>query len=132
MVMAPEHPLIQKLVGSIQNIKAVNVYIENTKTKTENDRIAEGKAKTGIELRGIKAVNPATKKEIPIWVSDYVIMSYGTGAIMAVPAYDERDRDFAKQFKLSVVKAKLVDGDQITKKVGGKKVTHYHLRDWLI
>ena len=132
IVLAPEHPLIQKLMGKVQNAKAVRAYIEKTKTKTENDRIAEGKTKTGIEVKGVKAINPATQKEIPIWVSDYVIMSYGTGAIMAVPAHDERDNDFAKQFKLPVVKAKLVDGEKITNKIGGKIVTHYHLRDWLI
>mgnify|MGYP001606637178 CR=1 FL=1 len=132
MVLAPEHPLIQKLIEKIQNIKAVSAYVEKTKTKTENDRIAEGRVKTGVELRGIRAINPATKREIPVWISDYVIISYGTGAIMAVPAYDERDKDFAKKFKLPIIKAKLTDGEQITKKVGGKIVTRYHLRDWLI
>ena len=132
MVLAPEHPLIRKFMGKTQNAKTIDAYIEKAKTKTENNRIAEGKIKTGVVLKGVRAINPATKKEIPIWVSDYVIMSYGTGAIMAVPAYDERDMDFAKKFKLPVVKAKLVDGKQITKKIGGRTITHYHLRDWLI
>lgn len=132
MVLAPEHPLIGKLTGQLQNLDAVQEYVDKTKTRTENDRIAEGKDKTGVELKGIKAINPATGKEIPVWVSDYVIMSYGTGAIMAVPAYDERDKDFAKKFRLPIEKAKLVDGQKITKQIGGKMTTHYHLRDWLI
>jgi len=132
MVLAPEHPLIDAVKNRITNKKAVESYIEKSKSKTENDRMAEGKSKTGVELRGIKAINPATEKEIPVWISDYVIMSYGTGAIMAVPAYDERDEEFAKKFKIPIKKEKLVDGDEITKKVGGKKKTNYHLRDWLI
>ncbi len=132
MVLAPEHPLIELLSDRIKNVTAVNNYIKKAKSKTENDRIAEGRAKTGVELKGVRVINPATSKEIPIWISDYVIMSYGTGAIMAVPAYDERDKEFAKKYKLPVVKAKLVDSETIAKKIGGKRITHYHLRDWLI
>lgn len=132
MVLAPEHPLIGKLKDKISNAKAVENYIKKTETKTENERIADAKTKTGVELKGIKAINPANEKEIPIWISDYVIMSYGTGAIMAVPAYDERDQEFATKYKLPKPKAKLVDGDRITKEVGGKRHVNYHLRDWLI
>ena len=89
------------------------------------------KEKTGVELRGIKAINPATKKEIPVWVADYVLFGYGTGAIMAVPSYDERDAEFAKKFKLPFSKAPLVDANKIIKKIGAKKTVQYHLRDWI-
>ncbi|MBI2506902.1 MAG: leucine--tRNA ligase, partial [Candidatus Colwellbacteria bacterium] len=143
MVLAPEHPLIEDLKSGIKNLEEVKRYIKRAKTKTENERIAggptspeasrgQGKAKTGIELKGVRAINPASKQEIPVWISDYVIMSYGTGAIMAVPAYDERDMEFAKKFRLPAPRAKLVDKDKITKQVGGRKEVHYHLRDWLI
>lgn len=132
MVLAPEHELVEKLKDSIKNWKAVESYVKKTKSKTENERIREGRTKTGVELKGVRAINPATKKEIPVWISDYVLASYGTGAIMAVPAYDLRDMEFAKKFKLPAPKAKLVDGEKITKQVGGRKEVHYHLRDWLI
>jgi leucyl-tRNA synthetase len=104
MVLAPEHPLIQDSESNIQNLTEVKKYIAQTKKKTEEERIAEGKEKTGVELKGIKAINPATKKEIPVWVADYVLGSVGTGAIMAVPAHDERDFEFAKKFRLPVEK----------------------------
>ncbi|MDP2629693.1 MAG: class I tRNA ligase family protein [Candidatus Harrisonbacteria bacterium] len=132
MALAPEHPLVEKFMEKLANKKAVKGYVKQSKTKTENDRIAEGGAKVGVELKGIKALNPATGKEISVWLSDYIIMSYGTGAIMAVPAYDERDEEFAKRYKLPVVKAKLVNPAKIAKKIEGEKTTHYHLRDWLI
>lgn len=130
MVLAPEHPLIADSKLQITNSKEVEAYIRTAKAKSEEERIA--KAKTGIELKGIKAINPATKKEIPVWVADYVLGSVGTGAIMAVPAHDERDLEFAKKFKLPIVKAKLVDKSKIIQKVGGKRKTQYRLRDWLI
>lgn len=132
MVLAPEHELIEKIRSRIENRKEVEAYIEKAKSRTESDRIAEGKAKTGVELRGVKAINPATKKEIPVWVADYVLASYGTGAIMAVPAYDERDMEFAKKFGLPAPKARLVDGEKVIRAVGGRKQVQYHLRDWLI
>ena len=132
MVVAPEHPLIDALEDNIKNLTAVKNYIKKAKSKTENERIAGDRAKTGIELTGIRAINPATKKEIPVWMADYVLASYGTGAIMAVPDRDERDKEFAKKFKLPIVKTRLVDKWEITKKIGGKKEVHYHLRDWLI
>jgi len=132
MVLAPEHGLVDKLKGQITNLIEVESYVKKTKTRTENERIADGKSKTGIEVSGVKAINPATKKEIPVWIADYVLASYGTGAIMAVPDRDERDKEFAKKFKLPIVKTKLVNKWEITKKVGGKKEVHYHLRDWLI
>jgi len=132
MVLSPEHELVEKFKDRIENFEEVEKYVKKAKSKTENERIIEGKVKTGVELKGIKAINPATKEEIPVWVADYVLASYGTGAIMAVPAYDERDEEFAKKFNLKIVEAELVDKDKITKEIGGKKETHYHLRDWLI
>jgi leucyl-tRNA synthetase len=102
LVLAPEHELISKIKNQISNIKEVNKYIEQAKRKTELQRQAEEKEKTGVELKGVKAINPATKEEIPIWIADYVMMGYGTGAIMAVPAHDERDFAFAKKYNLPI------------------------------
>jgi len=114
MVLAPEGKYIQSLLsgmgneesGMIENKQEVLDYIEQTKKKTELDRQIE-KEKIGIELQGIKAVNPVSKEEIPIFVADYVIASYGTGAIMAVPAHDERDFEFAKKYNLQIKKVVL-------------------------
>jgi leucyl-tRNA synthetase len=102
LVLSPEHSLIAKSKGQIANWKEVEKYVEGAKKKSEEERIAEGKEKTGVELKGIKAVNPATKEGIPVWVADYVLGGYGTGAIMAVPAHDERDYAFAKQHNLPI------------------------------
>jgi leucyl-tRNA synthetase len=102
MVLGPEHILIQNLKSKIQNWDEVEDYIKKAKAKSEEERIAEGKEKTGIELKGIKAINPVTKEEIPVWVADYVLGDVGTGAIMAVPAHDRRDYEFAKKFGLPV------------------------------
>ncbi len=132
MVLAPEHELVQKLKSKIKNWSAVSRYLSSSAKKSEDERIKERRVKTGVELKGIKAINPATKKEIPVWVSDYVVVSYGTGAIMAVPAYDERDKEFAKKFKLPIVKASLVSKNEIVKKVYGRLKAQYRLRDWLI
>lgn len=132
VVLAPEHPLIKNLEFRIQNMEEVDKYIKKASYKTEHKRIAEAGDKTGVELKGVKAINPATKKEIPIWISDYVLISYGTGAIMAVPAHDQRDREFAEKFNLPIADEPLVDKDKIVKKVGGKKTVQYRLRDWLI
>ena len=103
MVLAPEHSLIQNLESGIENSEEVKKYIEAAKRKTETERTAEGKDKTGVELKGIKAISPATKKEISVWVADYVLGTYGTGAIMAVPAHDKRDHEFAKKFNIPIV-----------------------------
>lgn len=110
MVAAPEHILVQDLRDKITNLKEVETYIKKTKSMTEEERLAEGKnpstgsgqGKTGVELKGIKAINPANKEEIPIFIADYVLSSYGTGAIMAVPAHDERDYEFAEKYKLPI------------------------------
>jgi leucyl-tRNA synthetase len=104
LVLAPEHPLIATLKAKIENKDEVTKYVEETTHKTDRMRQETAKEKTGVELKGVKAINPATKEEVPIYVADYVLGSYGTGAIMAVPAHDERDFDFAKKFGLPIKK----------------------------
>ncbi|MBZ9569316.1 leucine--tRNA ligase [Patescibacteria group bacterium] len=103
LVLAPEHQIIQKLKDQILNFKSVERYIEKSKKKTERERISKVKEKAGIEIKGIKAVNPVNGRAIPIFVADYVLIHYGTGAIMAVPAHDQRDFDFAKKYNLPVI-----------------------------
>ena len=103
MVISPEHPMIHALEEKIKNLDAVKAYQEAAQHKSDFERTETAKEKTGVVLEGIYAINPVTDKEIPIWVSDYVLMSYGTGAIMAVPAHDERDWAFAKKFGLPIV-----------------------------
>ncbi|MBU2634951.1 leucine--tRNA ligase, partial [Patescibacteria group bacterium] len=103
LVLAPEHPLIEKLKRKISNYKQVKDYIEKSKKKVEKERIAEDEKKTGIELKGVKATNPVNNRKIPIFIADYVLMHYGTGAIMAVPAHDQRDFDFAKRYNLPII-----------------------------
>jgi len=103
MVLAPEHELVQNLASRITNLEEVKKYINNTKKKTDVERTNLNKEKTGVELKGITAINPASGKEIPIFIADYVLATYGTGAIMAVPAHDERDFEFAKKFKLEII-----------------------------
>ena len=114
LVLAPEHPLIENLKFKIENLKFVEEYIEETKKKTERERISEVKEKTGIELKGIKAINPLNQREIPIFLADYVLIHYGTGAIMAVPGHDQRDFDFAKRYNLPIreVIAPLIKADK--------------------
>ncbi|MBI4272991.1 leucine--tRNA ligase [Candidatus Uhrbacteria bacterium] len=102
MVIAPEHPLIMDKKLGIENHAEVSAYVSNTKKKSERERLHLQKEKTGVELKGVRAVNPATGKEIPIWIADYCVASYGTGAIMAVPAHDQRDFEFAKKFGLPI------------------------------
>jgi len=104
LVLAPEHALLQNegFRKSIMNAKEVDEYAATAIAKTEIERGATGKEKTGVRLEGISAINPATKEEIPIYVADYVLNNYGTGAIMAVPAHDERDFEFAKKFDLPI------------------------------
>jgi len=101
MVLTPEHELIKNLESRIKNYDEVQKYIEAAKKKTTEER-QEAKDKTGVELKGIKAINPANNEKIPVWISDYVLAGYGTGAIMAVPAHDERDFEFAKKFGLKI------------------------------
>jgi len=102
LIVAPEHPLVENLKSNIKNYDAVQKYANQSKKKTDLTRTDLAKEKTGVELRGIKAVNPFNNEEVPIFVADYVLGSYGTGAVMAVPAHDQRDWEFAKKFKLPI------------------------------
>ncbi len=103
MVVSPEHPIIDKYKDEIHNWDAIVDYRAQAARKSDFERTELAKDKTGVVLDGLKAVNPVNGKEIPIWISDYVLMTYGTGAIMAVPAHDERDWDFAKKFGLPII-----------------------------
>jgi len=103
LVLAPEHSLIEKLKDKIKNQKEVENYVEEAKNKLERERISQEKEKTGVKLEGILAINPVNQKEIPIFVADYVLGSYGTGAIMAVPAHDQRDFEFAQKHHLPII-----------------------------
>jgi|TARA_Y100000310_G_scaffold345555_1_gene466491 leucyl-tRNA synthetase len=159
LVLSPEYEHLNEFLGEIENKDEVVRYIEQSKQKTRVERTEVGSGKTGIELKGIRAVNPANKEEIPIFVADYVLAEYGTGAIMAVPAHDERDYAFAKEFNLPVIQVveggdtskepysgegKLTnsgtfDGMEssearqvVTKFVEGAQTISYKLRDWLV
>ncbi|MCM1570217.1 MAG: leucine--tRNA ligase, partial [Roseburia sp.] len=103
MVVSPEHPLVDKYQSEIQNWDEVIAYREMAARKSDFERTELAKEKTGVMIRGLTATNPVNGKEIPVWISDYVLMSYGTGAIMAVPAHDERDWDFAKKFHMPII-----------------------------
>ncbi|MAZ67707.1 hypothetical protein CL652_02985 [bacterium] len=102
MVLSPEHELVGKLSEKIENKADVDKYVAAAAKKTDLERTVETKEKTGVELKGVKAINPANNEEVPIFIADYVLAHYGTGAIMAVPAHDERDWDFAKQFGIEI------------------------------
>lgn len=162
VVLAPEHGLLKSFEPFISNQKEVLEYIERARQKTDIERTAEGKEKTGVEIQGIKAVNPASQKEMSIFVADYILFEYGTGAIMAVPAHDERDFDFANKFNLPIKKVVSATNEgldfekpyvgfgnlinsgkfdnlpsaeaklKIVEEVGGKLQTTYKIRDWLI
>ena len=103
MVISPEHPVIEKWAPEITNLDAVRAYAEEASHKSDFERTELNKGKSGVRIEGVRAINPVNGKEIPIFVSDYVLMSYGTGAIMAVPAHDTRDWDFAKVFDLPMI-----------------------------
>ena len=113
MVMAPEHPLIDKYAARISNMDAVRAYRDECAKKTEFERTQLVKDKTGLKLEGLAAVNPLTGKVVPIYLSDYVMMGYGTGAIMAVPAHDQRDWEFAHKFGIDIVQ--VIKGGDIEK-----------------
>jgi leucyl-tRNA synthetase len=106
VVLAPEHPLVQSIVNGhesiVENIEEIKKYTESVKVKSDIDRTDAKKEKTGVELKGIMAVNPVSGKEVPVWIADYVLADYGTGAVMAVPAHDERDFVFAKKYNLPI------------------------------
>ena len=113
MVIAPEHPIIQKYRNSIANIADLDAYKAECAKKSEFERTQLVKDKTGVKIDGLTAINPITGKEIPIYISDYVMMGYGTGAIMAVPAHDTRDYDFAKKFGIDIIE--VIKGGDISK-----------------
>ena len=113
MVMAPEHPLIDKYADRITNMDAVEAYRAECAKKTEFERTQLIKDKTGVKLAGLEAINPLNGKKIPIFIADYVMMGYGTGAIMAVPAHDQRDYDFAKEFGIDIIE--VIKGGDISK-----------------
>ncbi len=161
LVLAPEHPWVTLALDNqhdvLLNKDEVRAYVEAASHKTELMRKEDEKEKTGVELKGVKAINPATHEEIPIWVADYVLGSYGTGAVMAVPAHDERDFAFAKKFNLPIRQVIMHEGDlpymgdgilinsenyngvdsekakrEIVQMVVGVKKTQYKLRDWSV
>ena len=113
MVIAPEHPLIDKYDGRITNMDAIKAYREECAKKTEFERTQLVKEKTGVCIQGLEGVNPVNGKKIPIYIADYVMMGYGTGAIMAVPAHDQRDYDFAKKFGIDIIQ--VIKGGDIEK-----------------
>jgi len=157
VVLAPEHRLVEQLQSRILNWTEVATYIKTSAQKDEADRLDGTKEKTGVVLEGVTATNPATGEQIPVYIADYVLASYGTGAIMAVPAHDERDFAFAKKFNLPIRQVisgegalpQITQGDlinsgeftgadseeakiAITEKVGGRMSNTYRLRDWSI
>lgn len=124
LVIAPEHPLVNKLMSN----SAIEKYVEETRKKSEFERGEMNKEKTGV-FTGLYAINPYNNKQMPIWISDFVLSSYGTGAIMSVPTQDERDGEFAKKFGLEII-----DNPNLTWEEGlkyGKETSSYHLRDWI-
>ncbi len=121
-VLAPEHELVQKIVTPEQK-EAVDAYIASVSTKSDLERTELAKEKTGV-FTGAYAINPVNGKEIPIWIADYVLVSYGTGAIMAVPAHDERDYEFAKVFGLDIIP--VIEGGDVEKEAYTGDGVHIH------
>ena len=113
MVVSPEHPIIDKYQREIKNWDEIMAYREAAAKKSDFERAELAKDKTGVCIDGLTAVNPVNGKEIPVWISDYVLMSYGTGAIMAVPAHDERDWEFAKKFNLPMIQVVAKNGEEV-------------------
>ena len=124
MVIAPEHKLIEKMENKITNLDEVKDYQKKASLKSDFERSEINKDKTGVEIKGLKAINPLTNEEIPVWVSDYVLSSYGTGAIMAVPAHDDRDFEFAKKFNLPIKPViKAIDDNSESDNLNGNTMT---------
>ena len=113
MVVSPEHPYLEKWADKLQNLEEIKAYQEQAARKSDFERTEVAKEKTGVKLQGVSAINPLTGREIPIFISDYVLVSYGTGAIMAVPAHDTRDWEFAKKFGLPIIE--VVKGGDVEK-----------------
>ena len=114
MVIAPEHPIIDKYADKITNMDEITAYRNECAKKTEFERTQLVKDKTGVRIQGLEGINPVNGKKIPIYIADYVMMGYGTGAIMAVPAHDQRDYDFAKKFGIDIIE--VIKGGDISKK----------------
>lgn len=155
LVLAPEHPLVNTLKEKIENIDEVEAYIQEVSKKSDLDR-QQGSEKTGVELKGVTVKHPLSDEEIPVWIADYVLPNFGTGAVMAVPAHDERDFEFAQKFNLEVVpviegasyeevftyEGSLINSaaytglssqeakEKITHDAGGSFTKTYRLRDW--
>ena len=121
MVLAPEHEFVQKYMNRFENPEEVKAYVEATAKKSDLQRTQDD-SKTGVELKGMKAINPYNNKEIPVFISDYVLTGYGTGAIMAVPAHDQRDYDFAKVFNLPIIQ--VLEGGDISEKAWEEDGAH--------
>lgn len=117
MVVAPEHKIIEEYADKIENLEEVKEYQRKAALKSDFERGEMNKDKTGVEIKGIKAINPLTNTEIPIWVADYVLSSYGTGAIMAVPAHDTRDFEFASKFNLPIIQVVAPESGEIKEKL---------------
>jgi leucyl-tRNA synthetase len=130
LVLAPENKLVDELKSNIKNWSAVEKYRAEVKGKTEIERTAEGKTKTGVVLEGVFVVNPATNSKVPVWIADYVLNDYGTGAVMAVPAHDDRDLEFAKKYNIPIKEITLANKQEIISKYG-KAVIKYKLKDWV-
>ena len=113
MVIAPEHPIIDKYADKITNMDEITAYRNECAKKTEFERTQLVKDKTGVRIQGLEGINPVNGKKIPIYIADYVMMGYGTGAIMAVPAHDQRDYDFAKKFGIDIIE--VIKGGDISK-----------------
>ncbi len=113
MVVSPEHPYLDQFKDEIKNWDEIEAYREQASKKSDFERAELAKDKTGVAIDGLTAINPVNGKEVPIWVSDYVLMSYGTGAIMAVPAHDERDWEFAKKFNLPIIQVVAKNGEEV-------------------
>ena len=113
MVLSPEHPIIEKYADRITNIEDVRKYRDAAALKSELERTDLAKEKTGVRIEGLEIINPVTNSPLPIYAADYVMMNYGTGAIMAVPAHDQRDYDFAKKFNIPIIQ--VIDGGDISK-----------------
>ena len=113
MVISPEHPFVKKWADKIENYDAVSAYVDEAAHKSDFERSELSKEKTGVKLEGVRAINPVNGKEIPIFISDYVLVTYGTGAIMAVPAHDDRDWEFAKKFGCEIIE--VVKGGDVEK-----------------
>lgn len=129
VVLAPEHPMVADFTTSDQT-KTVQKYLAETAKKTDIERGDESKEKTGV-FTGSYVKNPYNGEEVPVWVADYVLAGYGTGAVMAVPQHDERDRAFAEKFGLPIEDRPLLEADQAIKKSKGEKKVNYRLRDWV-